>query len=193
MSKSVLGGIIAVVVVAAGAYLVWGRLGSAPAAQSTATTTPQTASFKELAAMPPQECAFTSANATQGTVATANGMVRADFTGEASGKPIAGHFIMRDNTSYVWMDGMAQGFKNSLAATTSAPQEEAVSPDERVSYSCHAWAPDESRFALPAGITFLTVGEMQVKAGAAAAGASCGQCAQLPEAAKAQCLAALHC
>lgn len=195
MNKGIAWGVIgAVVVVGAGAYLMWGRGASAPAPAGVATTTAQAGNLRDLASMPPQQCDFTSANNSAGTVFAANGMVRADFSGDDQGRAVSGHFIMRDGTSYVWMDGMSQGFKNALAATSSAQADNApVGPDERVTYACRPWAPDEGRFELPASVTFMTASDMQVKAGASAAGASCGQCAQLPEAAKAQCLAALHC
>lgn len=197
MNKAYLWVAVGVIVVGVGAYIAMGRAGNpAPAGEQAATSTPAT--LRELAAsQAPQKCTFTSANNAQGTVYVASGKVRSDFSAEVSGKAVAGHAIVVDNTAYAWMDGSAQGFKNSfdLAATSTATTSmQGMSPDERVSYSCEPWIPDQGQFALPAGITFMTVSEIQAKAGAGALGASCSQCDMIPDAtAKAQCKAALRC
>jgi len=123
--------------------------------------------------------------------------VRGDFSAHVGGNAIVGHMIMADNTSYVWMDGMSQGFKNSFEASaqaTSSAQSQGVGPDERVSYSCEPWAADQSLFALPQNITFTAIGAAQVQSGAGAVGVSCSQCDLIPDAtAKQQCRAALQC
>jgi hypothetical protein len=196
MSKAYIGAGIGIIIIAAGAYLALGRGGGAPAPeQSAATSTSST--LRELAASgSPQQCAFTSANNTKGTVYVAGGKVRGDFSAEVAGKAIAGHMIVADNTSYVWMDGMATGFKNSFEATAAASStnSQGVNPDERVSYDCSAWSEDPNLFVLPTTVTFSAISDTSVKAGAGAVGASCGQCDLIPDAnAKAQCKAALHC
>lgn len=193
MNKTYIVAAIGLVVVAAGAYMAFGKADSVPAGEDmAASSTPST--LRELAASRvSQKCDFTSANETIGTVYVADGRVRSDFTSTAAGKPIVGHALVLDNTAYAWMDGMSQGFKNSFDATTTA-NSQGVNPDERVSYSCEPWVADAGLFSVPADIQFMSVTDIQVKAGAGAMGASCGQCAQIPDAtAKAQCLAALHC
>lgn len=188
---------IGVLVLAGAGVAAYMSMNKAPAAGEPAAKTEQSqTSLRELAASAsPQKCTFTSANNTQGTVYVAQGRVRGDFSAQVGGAAISGHMVVKDNTSYVWTDTMSQGFKNSFDASAQADTSaQGLSPDERVSYSCSAWSADESLFALPAGVTFMSISEMQVKAGAGAMGASCGQCNQIPDAnAKAQCLAALHC
>ncbi len=195
MNKGIMWAVIGVAVVAGGAYVAFGMGKPASSTEGTASTTPAVSLRELMASAAPQKCTFTSANNTQGTTYIAGGKVRGDFSAEAAGKAVMGHMIVMENTSYVWMDGMSQGFKNSFEATASAESSaQGVDPDERVSYSCVPWSADENQFSLPTGITFAAIGDMQVKAGAGAVGASCSQCAQIPDAnAKAQCLAALHC
>ena len=176
---------------AGGAYVAFSmaRGGSAP---QTASSTPQSSLRELIASDSPKMCAFGGADGSQGTVYVDSGRVRGDFVANIAGKSITGHFIVRDDTSYVWMDGMAQGFKNSFEATSTA--QGGLSADERMPYSCGGWSADENVFTLPEGIEFKRIGDAEAKAGAAAAGASCGQCERAPDAAsKAQCLAALHC
>lgn len=184
-------------VVIAGGYVIFNKMGGVSTEQESAmvaaTSTPST--LRELAAsQAPQKCTFTSTNNTQGTVYVAQGRVRSDFTSTVAGNAITGHALVMDNMSYAWMDGQSQGFKNSFEATTTAEGSQGVNPDERVSYSCEPWAADSSLFSVPTGIDFMSITDIQAKAGAGAMGASCSQCNQIPDAgAKAQCLAALHC
>jgi hypothetical protein len=199
MNKGVVIGAIVVVVVVVGAYVLWGQKASAPSvSQTTMATSSQPSTLRELAMSgTPQKCTFTSANNTQGTIYVAGGKVRGDFSSQVNGKAMAGHMIVQDQTSYVWIDGMATGFKNSFAASATTSMQassQGVNPDEHVSYSCQPWSVDANLFSLPAGVTFSAVGSASVKAGASAVGASCGQCDMIPDAgAKAQCKAALHC
>lgn len=190
-------GLIAVVVVGAGAYTMMNR--GAPAGVPAATSTPQTTemSLREFSmSQTPQKCTFTSMQGSQGTVYVANARMRGDFSAQVNGSAVMGHMVVKDNTSYVWMDGMSAGFKNSFDAVAEpgSATDQGIRPDERVSYSCEPWTPDEAMFALPTAVTFSAISDMQVKAGAGAMGASCSQCGLIPDAtAKAQCLAALKC
>jgi hypothetical protein len=164
---------------------------TAPAAQETEATT-----MRELVASNvAQKCTFTSAQNTSGTILVGNGKIRGDFSSSVNGTSMVGHMVVKDNTTYVWMDGMAQGFKNSFEVTADTQaQSQGINPDERVSYDCQPWTPDEAQFSLPSGIEFKSITEMQVQAGAGAMGASCSQCDMIPDAnAKAQCKAVLHC
>lgn len=187
-----------VVVVAVGGF-VYTQMGKGPASDM-ASTTPQAQeqSLRELAMTEtPQKCTFTSAQNAQGTVYVANGKVRADFSAEVNGNAMMGHSVVMDNMSYVWMDGMSQGYKNSFEVQSTSSvetQSQGLNPDERVSYSCEPWSVDESLFVIPTSIEFMTIGAAGVQSGAGALGASCSQCNMIPDTtAKAQCLAALHC
>lgn len=194
MNKAVIGVLVAVVVLG-GAYYLWqsGTLKSEPADPTT--------SFRELAASnTPQECTFEAPNGSKGTLFIASGKIRGDFSIAYGGATTTGHMIMREETSYVWMDTMSQGFKNSFSVSSSTP--EAVNPDDRIKSSCRSWTPDESKFEVPTTITFRTITNAQVQSAvqsAAPANAiepvnTCGQCDMIAnDEARMQCRAALHC
>lgn len=198
MNKVVLGALVAVVVVAGGGYYLWSKGGMGGTKQADPTT-----SFAELAqSQSPQECAFTAPNGSAGTLFVAGGKIRGDFTASFGGPTTTGHLIMRENTSYIWADGMTQGFKNSFSEATSTSESPTTGPDDRVTVTCKSWAPDESRFEIPTSVTFNTVSSMQVQDAAAAAGAqsgiapanTCSQCDMIPnDEARKQCRAALNC
>jgi len=95
---------------------------------------------------------------TSGTTYVAGGMVRADFV---SNVPQIGnvesHMIMRDNTAYTWTSMMNQGFKFPIESAEGQPEvsaEVAAQVNQQYDYRCTAWPTDESKFALPSGITF---------------------------------------
>jgi hypothetical protein len=88
----------------------------------------------------------------------------------------------------------------------SAPsaQQGAVDPNMKTDYSCKRWSPDDSKFSLPASVTFTDLSAFvpgaaagagaSAGAGAGGAGASCAQCNVITDAnAKAQCRVALKC
>lgn len=152
-------GVVVLVVIAVIAFM---RMGT-PTDQSAATaeSQPSESSLRALIASGAlQKCTFSSdmQNATsEGTVYIAGGKVRGDFTATGGGQTQTGHFIMADNTTYVWADGMSQGFKTSLG-TSSAQQQ--IDPDAPGNYNCEAWVPDQTLFALPATITFTDLGSI---------------------------------
>jgi len=195
MNKGIIGALVAVVVVVGGGYYLWSQ-GGMPGKETDPTT-----SFRELAAsQSPQECTFTAPNGGVGTLFVSGGKIRGDFTGSLGGGTTTGHIIMRDNMSYIWAEGMTQGFKNSFAEATSTGESPAAGPDDRVTTDCKSWTADESKFELPQSVTFNTVSSMQIRAGASEAGSSagvnatCSQCDMIPnDEAKKQCRAALNC
>lgn len=88
------------------------------------------------------------------------GLMRGDFkiTGSPVG-PIESHFITRDNFSYTWTSLAAIGYKKAVtesAQTTSSPEDQAsiIGEQDKVSYDCTPWMPDQSQFELPSNITF---------------------------------------
>jgi hypothetical protein len=96
---------------------------------------------------------------TKGTTYIADGKVRADFVSAVPGyTDIESHMIMRDNTVYTWSSLMAQGMKFPIQDGQLQGERKSteVTPqfDQAYDYSCAAWQTDESKFALPSGITF---------------------------------------
>lgn len=182
MNKTVLGVIIAVIVLGLIAYFAFGnKKASAPengsqngsqvesqtqqASQEQQASTPQ--SLKELVlGGKAMKCTF-SDQGTSGTFYVASGKVRGDYSSTAAGQTVAGHMIVDGQTSYVWTEGQKQGFKISVdkEATASviadAESSQGVNYNEKLAYSCNAWSADSSMFSLPVGIQFMDLGQIQ--------------------------------
>ena len=93
-----------------------------------------------------------------GTTYVANGNVRADFVSNIPQVgSIESHMIMKDNTAYTWTSMAPQGFKFPISGQENQPEvsaEVAAQINQAYDYDCRAWPTDESKFALPSGITF---------------------------------------
>lgn len=150
-----------------------------------------------------QTCTFTNQKqaTTNGTIFVAGGKMRGDFTSTNQGQTVSGHIILNAGYSYVWTDMTKQGMKIALTEQQASGSANSQSMDvnQTVSYSCKPWAPDASKFTLPADITFTTF----TMPGAAAGGtvtspgitatSECGACDSLPAAAQTACKTQLHC
>jgi hypothetical protein len=203
--------LVAVAVLALGAWMVVGKGGTPKVGSSTTQT--QNTTLKNLIAMGgSNKCTFSSStqnSQSDGVVYIANGQMRGDFTSVAAGKTIQSHMIVKDNTSYIWSDTAAQGFKMSfdaMATQNDANPQASVDPNAQVAYSCSSWGTDANMFVLPTNITFQDMsslipkgtsganGTVQTGTSAQGVSAQCGACDAAPDAAtKAQCRAALHC
>lgn len=213
MQNKLMWGIVVLVVIAGGAYFFM-----KDSASVGIETPPQFMSLKDLRGRTGQQtCTFTSTtqnSQSQGTVYLNNGMMRGNFTSVANGQSVASHMIVKDDSVYVWSDGLAQGYKMDVSTLDTPPSQgsqSGIDATAPVGYDCKAGNIDSSVFELPAGITFSTVGAATVPAGSgipagaadtgASAGASasvhaaqCQACDQAPNAAtKAQCRQALAC
>lgn len=96
---------------------------------------------------------------TKGTTYIAGGKVRADYVSSVPGyADIESHMIMRDEAVYTWSSLMAQGMKFPLEDGKMQGDRKSteVTPqfDQAYDYTCAVWSTDESKFALPSGITF---------------------------------------
>lgn len=195
---------VVVVILIALALLFMGR-GGTPGSAAVSGAEPQSLEGL-LQRGGSQKCTFsnTAGDVTSsGTVYIGGGMLRGDFTttGASAEQNNSGHFIVKDNTTYVWIEGLTQGFKSSFSGSVGNPNSQ-IDPSAPGNYNCTGWSVDSSVFGLPTGVSFTDVGAPPVQgsapgsAGAQMTGsaAQCGQCDQIPDAnGKAQCRAALHC
>ncbi len=211
--NKVIGGIVAVVLLAGIFYFVSQRPSSEVASnRSTAESQDQasdTSSLKALFARgDSQECTYSDSGegySSNGTVYVAsNNRMRSDFTSTSEGETTTGHMIVMDNTSYIWTDGDAQGIKMSYDPNdietdyqnteTSAPTQ-GMDPNENYDFSCKSWRTDNSKFELPSGVEFMKWSMPEVPAmpngGVSGAMPSSDVCNQLPEPGKTECLKAL--
>lgn len=168
----ILYGIIALVVVAGGAWYVMQGTAEAPSQEmaSESRTDGATAHESQIFSGSMQDLMTRSGSwqcdvsvtaegiTTSGTTYVSGGKIRADFT---SNVPQVGniesHMIMRDNTAYTWSNMMNRGFKFPIKGNEVEPEvsaEMAAQVNQNYDYNCKAWSADENKFALPTGITF---------------------------------------
>ena len=211
MNKTIIGAVIAIVVIAgAGYWFTHKQSGGAMMTQSPAVPGGMMSMKDLVASGVSQKCDFSEPESgTGGTVYIAGGKVRADFTSKSQAGTIGGHMISDGTVVNTWMDGMTQGFKSSFtmtqtASSTAAPHK-GLDPNKKTNYTCTPWSADASMFALPSGITFTDMSAM-MQGGAAGAGANagasagpvgtrnqCAMCDKAPEPQRSQCKTALRC
>jgi len=132
----------------------------------------------------------------------ANKKIRTNFTTTTNGTQNIGHMIMKDNTSYTWMDGEAKGFKVSIDAAaqqqaqTQPQANQKVDLNSKVDYTCASWTNDDTYFNLPPNVEFTDLSatmKIQTSGGADLKAIQCAACDSAPAASRAQCKAALGC
>jgi len=137
-----------------------------------------------------------------------NGKFRSDSMITAKSTTMPGntlaHSISDGTYAYTWSStDLKTGYKISLKQATSSPAAATTSSQNtedlsrKIDYNCRAWTVDNSKFALPAGVTFTDMDQMlnSLKAPAGVSGAgtvnACSVCNMIPDAkTKAQCLKA---
>lgn len=221
MNTKVVIGVVAIIIIAAGAYYLVAKNNSMSGTQMPQTTVQNgPMSLQSLvAAGAPVTCTFSTTTAQgeeTGTMYIASGMVAGDFTmsGGTQGT-IDAHMIIENQTSYMWTSMSTMGFKSTvIEQATSSSSNQGVNYNSPMDYSCQPWTVDSTKFNLPANISFTAAASYippAQGAGATGAGAvtpgggttgappvkgtaaQCAACNSLPSAQKAQCLAALQC
>lgn len=214
MNNKIIIGIAVVIAIAVGVYLMAGSDGTDLAsdnmsAESATQASVENSSIKSLIENGENhQCTFSTTEEgyqSSGTVYTADGKMRGDFTSEVNGVKTMSHMIYDGSVSYVWTDGSNSGFKMALDANAQAQgQNQAMDPNKNYKFDCERWSPDNSKFETPSGVQFSDLGAMT---GGAAAGAAAGAnasssastkamqqqiCSSLSEPAKTQCLNAIR-
>ena len=207
MNTKALIGLVALIIIGVGAYMIWGRSGGY-GPTSIVPVGGGSQSIQQLVALgKPITCTFSTTTASgsqQGTIYISDGKVAGDFTADATGAgTINAHMIVRDNTSYVWTSASTQGFKSTVTASSTSGQSQGLDYSAQMNYECQSWIADSSKFNLPTTISFSSSASFAPPdqgAGATGAGtgtqgtaAQCAACNNLSGAQKAQCLAALSC
>lgn len=90
-----------------------------------------------------------------GTVVMNDGKLRGDFVATMAGITVNTSFIGREGYMYTWTSMIPQGFKVKMEAAAGTAGGQGIDPSTNVTYSCAPWAADESRFTVPADITFM--------------------------------------
>jgi len=219
MKNKVVIGIIAVIIIGAGAWYFISQSGkggvpivSAPVANSNGTSLDTLAAI--LASGRPVKCtvAPTADNGNMsGTFYIANGKTRGDYSVNVTGQNMSGHMIVDGQTSYSWFEGQSTGFKVTAAPVSGnenapAAAKQGFDPNQKIGYNCSPWSADASLFVLPANVKFNDMSApgamMPTPPAGASAGVSgapagnlsqCAACDSVPAAYKAQCKATLGC
>jgi len=219
-NKIIIGVVVLVVVIAAGAWYFLSR-GANPAAPYVGTPAVNSngTSLDTLAAIlasgRPVKCTVAPSadnGNMSGTFYIANGKTRGDYSVSEGAQPMSGHMIVLGDTSYSWFEGQSTGFK--MTATPASGNEnnpaapsQGFDPNQKIGYDCSPWSADASLFALPANVKFTDMSALGAPTptppvgGAAGAGAGavtgnaaqCATCNQLPAEYKVQCLTQLGC
>jgi hypothetical protein len=171
----------------------------------TGTTQPSTVSnLRDLISKGiAQNCTFNTEK-TAGSVYVNGKSVRGDFDTTIDNAVMKSHMIVKDNTSYIWTDGKGAGIKMSFdpsatpAATSSSSGTSGGSfdPSVNMNYKCSVWIADNSKFDLPAGVTFSTFSIPSQAApakGTTGSSSQCSYCNALSGDDKTQCLKAMSC
>ncbi len=175
--KTLIGIVVALVVVGGGIWYVSGQPAQIPADGESATTGEETAegsgtladlmkrsgSYKCTVEVKP-----TQANAnteSSGTVYVGNGKMRGDFStviAAMGGKKVESHMITSDGYVYTWSDMMPQGVKVQVSAGEEGTATQAgMDASAAVDYHCGPWSVETSRFTVPGDITFTMMGGVQ--------------------------------
>ncbi len=101
---------------------------------------------------------------TVGTTYINGGSIRGEYATKIQGMNITTSFIVRDGFSYSWNSvAPTMGFKakvvDSAMVNTGAAMSASYSWNAQQigDYNCESWAVDDSKFAVPAGVTFREI------------------------------------
>lgn len=175
MNKNVViaGGVLAVVVVAGGIFMVsrgpsTATEGSAHNATAQESIETQNGSYTgSLADLGKRggnyECTFSHNSAvgdSSGVVYVSGNNIRGDFKSVASGFSVESHMIAKDGFTYTWTPLSPSGFRSRVVdgVTGGGTATEGTYTDQNQTYEyeCVPWSVDESKFTLPA-ISFIDV------------------------------------
>ncbi len=187
MNSKIITGIIVVIVIVAGVFLVTRNKGqkaevasnSETASQASSSST-ESGSIKSLiAAGKSQKCTYSvqgeSGATSEGTIYVGDGKMRGDFT--ASSMSGQSHMINMGNTTYMWSDDGKMAIKmafdpNAAVANTNANSQQQASLEENHDFKCEGWTIDGSKFELPSGVTFNELPNFSAGAAAGSGAAS---------------------
>jgi hypothetical protein len=95
----------------------------------------------------------------EGTTYVSGGMMRSDFTSTIPQVGnVSSHIIVRDDVAYTWTSMLNRGFRfpvqGGVAQAGGQGGQQAAMFNGNYDYDCDIWVADESKFELPAGVTF---------------------------------------
>jgi len=163
--QTIIGTVIAIVVVGAGAWYFTSRPATSPQVveqQSTGNAESGSATFASfLAQGGSRSCDVTVENESapaSGVVFVNGDQIRADITARPTtfgGVEVRAHMIQTGGYVYSWSDLIPRGVKIVVSQGISAAAQQGFDANAQVSYTCSPWVPDPSKFVVPATVTFM--------------------------------------
>lgn len=102
----------------------------------------------------------------KGTVYIAGDLVRGEFAATVSGISMSTSFIVKEGYSYTWTSAApTMGFKVKVQSKTDTEKNAGASgsyswnAEQIGDYNCESWVKDDSKFVLPATVTFTAIGQ----------------------------------
>jgi hypothetical protein len=143
--------VIVVVLAGVGIYFLQGPGGNL-------ATIGNTSMRSLLASGASQKCTFTNENS-NGTIYVGGGKMRGDFSSKSGEVAAQSHMIITNNIAYVWIDGMAQGYRMPFEDMTAqgASNGQGIDADAKVATKCESWQASDVSFTLPTDVTFSEV------------------------------------
>lgn len=206
---------LAVVVIALGAYFVFGSKNKpndvllknekTAVEEAQVKSENQAKSLKDLVmAGRPQKCSFSQVvenSESSGTYYISGKKVRGDYNVKVSEQNVVGHMLLDGSTVYTWSDGQKEGFKMEITESPNTesmnPEQKNVNIEQKLDYKCESWKADEEVFVLPKEVSFKSLNEMSAKvpvmSGENAKGMQCEACNNVPQESRQQCKQALNC
>lgn len=102
-----------------------------------------------------------SAMSNDGLIYVSKDKIRGEFKTETQGMSIDTNFILRDGYSYTWSSlAPGQGARVKMAeGSGDGSVTSAFDTKNIIDYDCQPWSGDESKFVLPNGVNFYSVGD----------------------------------
>ncbi len=172
MNKGLIGLVVAVVVIGGGyyywqnaktngfdaskPYAISGEVGGT--ASSTVASNVKEMSLKDLlASTKPQRCTLkvgTLGAGVDGVVYVSSGKIRGDFSSDSAVGKVGTHMIVRDGSTYSWVDGFKAGLKAPVEVSPRTAGGGGVDVNSKFNYDCGGWKVDNSVFTVPKEINF---------------------------------------
>lgn len=206
MNGKIIGIIIAIVVIAGGAYLFTQKDKTSEVASNTDTTQQaettgaETASIKSLIdSGKTKQCTFTTVaegSESKGTIYVADGKMRGDFNVVTKDVAVMSHTIFDGTTSFIWTDNAGDGIKMKVdPSEIGNSQNQSVDVNKDFEFDCDSWNADSGKFVPPANVKFNEMPTVPASAttpnSADTKAMQQAICNNLPEPSKSQCLAGI--
>lgn len=165
MSKTTIISLVVVGVLVIGGYFVFSNKSAKPEQEETVTPTGKKMAFSEfLNQGGTYKCEISQKidkAETRGTIYINGKMIRGEYSIKEQNTNVDSTILVRDGFTYSWTSSFpSEGFKVKMDTNTadnsgiSNPSSYGFNAEQIGDYNCEAWTLDQSKFVIPANITF---------------------------------------